>query len=304
MSILLRYLPQEKNARGICFALIALFLFSLMAAMAKYFSDRYSIFEIGFFRFLFALIPLLPLIVKEGGWEVFRTTRIKGHLWRSAVGLASLVFYFYSIKYLPLSDAVAISFTNPLFIALLSILMLKESVGIHRWAAIILGFIGVVLIARPHGLEVSAGVVFGLGSALFYALAMVSLRTLGSTEKVLTTTSYFTSLATIMLAIPTAFSWTPPSFIDFILFILCGVCAGIGQLLLTKAYQLAPPSIISPFNYSAIVWATLIGILFWGHIPDMQVLLGTAIVVASGLYIIHRERVKKKDPLPPEPGLR
>lgn len=302
MSFLSRFLPQDPIKRGIAYALCALFLFSLMAAMAKHFSNDYSIFEIGFFRFFFALIPLVPLISRDGGLEVFRTQRPLGHLWRAVVGLVSLILYFYSIKYLPLSDAVAISFTNPIFIALLSILILKEKVGIHRWGAIVAGFVGVIFIAKPDGLKISEGVIFGLGSAMFYALAMVSLRTLGKTEKVLTTTTYFTVLASLMLAVPTGMTWVAPkSFVDFILFIACGICAGIGQLLLTKAYQLTPPSIISPFNYSAILWATLIGILFWGHIPDTSVLIGTGIVIASGLYIIHRERVKKVEPLPPGP---
>jgi drug/metabolite transporter (DMT)-like permease len=296
----LNLLPKDPTRRGISYALIAMFLFSMMAALAKHFSATYSIYQIAFFRFFFALTPLIPLIAQNGGLEIFKTNRLKDHIWRSGVGLTSLIFYFLSIKHLPLSDAVSISFSNPLFIALLSIFLLKEKVGIHRWGAIILGFCGVVLIAKPQGDLIDIGVLYGVLSAMFYALAMISLRTLGSTEKIITTTTYFTLISTIMLSVPAAIEWTAPkSFFDFILFAASGVCAGIGQLFLTKAYQLASPTIISPFNYTAILWAVLIGFIVWEHVPSFYMWLGASIVIGSGLYIIHRERIKKKDPIPP-----
>lgn len=284
-----KYLPRENKQRGIVFALIAMFLFSFMAALSKYLAARYSVYEIAFFRFLFALVPILPLIVMQGGWQVFETKRFTGHLWRSFFGFGSLILYFYSIRSLPLADAVAVSFTNPLFITLLSILVLKEKVGVVTWVALALGFTGVLLIAEPKDLHLNIGVFFGLGSALFYAFAMTSLRALGATEKMVTTTSYFTLLATCYAAIPTYFTWVAPSFFDLMLFMSCGLVAGIGQLFLTRAYQLAPPSVVSPFNYTSILWAVILGFLVWGHIPEIHVWIGAMVVIASGFLIVCRE---------------
>ncbi len=289
MSFIQRHLPKDAKHRGILFALVAMMLFSGMAAIAKHFSQTYSPYQIAFFRFFFALFTLFPLIVRSGGWDIFKTKRFAGHVWRSIVGMSSLVCYFYSLHHLPLADAVAVSFTNPIFITLLSMIFLKEKVGRNRWIAIVLGFIGVVIIARPDGLTLNIGVFYGLASSLFYALAMISLRSLGGTEKVITTTTYFTILASCMLSVPAAVHWIAPSFIDLMMFILCGLLAGIGQLLLTSAYQNAPPSIISPFNYSSILWATMIGFIAWGHIPAPHVWIGTSIVIATGIYILRQQ---------------
>ncbi|MBY0428419.1 MAG: DMT family transporter [Alphaproteobacteria bacterium] len=301
MSFIERHFPKDAKHRGIIFALIAMMLFSCMAAIAKHFAGSYSAFQIAFFRFFFALFPLFPLIVSSGGLDVFKTQRFFGHVWRSVVGTASLICYFYSLQHLPLADAVAVSFTNPIFITLLSMVLLKEKVGINKWIAIALGFIGVLIIAKPDGLTLNIGVFYGLASSLFYALAMISLRTLGGTEKVLTTTTYFTVLASCMLAIPAALSWVAPSFIDLMIFILCGLLAGIGQLFLTSAYQNAPPSVISPFNYSSILWAVIIGFLAWGQIPQLHVWIGAAIVIATGIYILQQQNIKPNDAPPAEP---
>lgn len=301
MPFLERYLPKDSRHRGIVYALIAMMLFSCMAAIAKHFAGTYSAFQIAFFRFFFALFPLFPLIVSSGGWEVFKTKRFFGHVWRSIVGMLSLICYFYSLQNLPLADAVAVSFTNPIFITLLSTALLKEKVGRNRWIAIILGFIGVIIIAQPDGLTLNIGVIYGLASSMFYALAMISLRTLGSTEKVLTTTTYFTVLASIMLTLPAALSWVAPSFIDLMIFIICGLFAGIGQLFLTSAYQNAPPSVISPFNYSSILWAVIIGFIAWGQIPALHVWVGASIVIATGVYILQQQNIKRDDIPPAEP---
>ncbi len=301
MPFLERYLPKDSRHRGIVYALIAMMLFSCMAAIAKHFAGTYSAFQIAFFRFFFALFPLFPLIVSSGGWEVFKTKRFFGHVWRSIVGMLSLICYFYSLQNLPLADAVAVSFTNPIFITLLSTALLKEKVGRNRWIAIILGFIGVIIIAQPDGLTLNIGVIYGLASSMFYALAMISLRTLGSTEKVLTTTTYFTVLASIMLTLPAALSWVAPSFIDLMIFIICGLFAGIGQLFLTSAYQNAPPSVISPFNYSSILWAVIIGFIAWGQIPALHVWIGASIVIATGVYILQQQNIKRDDIPPAEP---
>lgn len=300
-----KFLPVDAKQRGIAYALMAMALFSCMAAIAKHFSGSYSAYQIAFFRFFFALFPLFPLITTQGGFDVFRTKRFFGHIWRSIIGMTSLILYFFSLQHLPLADAVAVSFTNPIFITLLAILLLKEKVGRDRWFAIALGFIGVIIIAKPEGLSLNIGVFYGLGSAVCYALAMITLRTLGSTEKVLTTTSYFTLMASIMLAVPAALTWKAPSFIDLMIFILCGLFAGIGQLFLTSAYQLTSPSVVSPFNYTSILWAVLIGFVFWGQVPELHVWLGATLVIATGIYIVRAKNgaestvAKESPPLNP-----
>lgn len=299
-------LPQNPKHRGIFCVIVAMFFLSVMAALGKHLAENYSVYEVVFFRCLFALLPLMPLIARRGGMKALYTKNFIGHFWRNFMGLASMLLYFFSLHLLPLADAVVIFFTNPLFITLFSMLLLKEQVGRRRWVAIVIGFIGVIIVAAPKGFIFNAGVVCGLLSAMVSGFAMISLRHLGKTESALSTTSWFTILSTVFSVIPAAFFWKAPGFADLLVFVLCGVIAGIGQLFLSKAYQLAAPSVISPFNYSSILWAVLFGLL-WGHFPEAHVLLGSAIVVASGIYIIHRERMRhgargvRPETLPPSP---
>jgi drug/metabolite transporter (DMT)-like permease len=292
-----RFWPQHNTPRGILCVIGAMFGFSVMAALAKHLGGHYSVFEICFFRYLFGFIPLLPILALRGGLKVFKTKHLVAHFWRTFVGVVALIIYFYSINMLPLAEAFVISFTNPIFITLLSVVLLKEKVGKDLWAAVIVGFIGVIIAVHPDGLSLQPGVFVAFAAIPFYSMAMISVRMLTQKDGAVTVLAYFTLFSSLMCAIPAALTWKSPDFGDFLVLALTGIVGGCSQTLLTKAYHYAPPQMISPFNYTSIVWGTLFGFLFWGETPDSIVWIGAAIVIASGIYIAQREKILRK-PLP------
>jgi drug/metabolite transporter (DMT)-like permease len=295
-------LPREERLRGILCIVTAMFLFSVMAALSKYLSARYSTFEIVFLRHFFGFIPLLPLLVHKGGVKVFKTKQLGAHAWRTAIGLCSLMLYFWSLAYLPLAEAFVISFSSPICITLMSVWLLKEHVSKGLWAAIFIGFSGVVIAIWPTSLTINPGIFIGLAAIPFYSYAMISMRKLAQKDSGITLLAYFTLFSTLFSAIPAAFAWSAPAMEDFLVMAACGIVGGCGQIFLIKAYQQAPPQVLSPFNYTSIIWGTLFGIFFWGDIPVLHMWVGAAIVIASGVYIARREKVLKA-PLanPPQP---
>jgi drug/metabolite transporter (DMT)-like permease len=267
------------------------FFFGIAAALIKLASPKFSVFEIAFCRNLFGLIPALWMSSRIGS-SGFRAVNLMAHFWRGLFGVASMLCIFYAYSLIPLPDATSISFSSPLFITTFSALFLHEQVGRHRWIAVLVGFLGVLIIMKPGSGVVTHGGVAALGSGLFYALAMISLRKLRHTENTEVTTLYFTLLATIVTGLFVPFNWKAPDLSGAIYLISIGLLSGVGQYLLTKAYGLAEASVISPFIYVSIIWATTFGILLWGDIPTTSMVIGTGIIILSGLYILHRERVR------------
>jgi drug/metabolite transporter (DMT)-like permease len=284
--------------RGAVFMVFSTIFFGIAAALIKLATPQFSVFEIAFCRNFFGLIPALWVSSRIGG-PGFRAVNLKAHFWRGLFGVASMLFIFYAYSLIPLPDATSISFTSPLFITTFSALILHETVGRHRWIAVLVGFLGVLIIMKPGSSVVTRGGFAALASGLFHALAMISLRKLRNTENAEVTTLYFTLLATIVTGLFVPFYWKLPDLHGAVFLILIGLLSGVGQFLLTKAYGLAEASAISPFIYISIVWATTFGILIWGDIPTTSMLLGTSIIILSGLYILHRERLRSSAAVPP-----
>ena len=213
-----------------------------------------------------------------------------------------LIFYAYAL--IPLPDATAISFAAPLFITALSVLLLNEKVGRHRWTAVLFGLVGVLIVLKPGSGMLTRGGIAALSSAFFYALAMISLRQLRDTENAEVTTLYFTFFATVITGLIAPFFWKTPDLQRGLMLTCVGLLSGVGQYFMTKAFGQAEVSAISPFIYASIIWATMFGILIWNHIPVWSTLLGTSIIILSGIYILHRERVRSvtRETVPvPEP---
>lgn len=288
-------LSVDNPKHGIIMMLLSVACFSVLNILVKHLGEHYSPFQVAFFRCLFALVPALMLIAATGGLPMMKTQKLGGHAYRAVVGTTSMLLIFFAFVKLPLATATAINFSGPLFVALFSVLILHEKVGTHRWAAMIVGFIGVLIMLQPgqHNFDLLGGAM-ALGSAIFYGLSMVSVRALGHTEKPATSVFYFSVFSTLLTMIPLPFVWQSPDLIDFSLFVVCGVVAGFGQLFMTRAYQCAPAATISPFGYSGILWATLFGFMFWGEVPGQPIFIGSAIVIAAGLYIVYRETIRKK----------
>ena len=265
-----------------------------MSALVKLAAEKGAhTFEIVFFRNFFAFFPIMAYILATRGVSVLRTSRPFGHVVRAAIGIGGMMCGFAALPLMPLSEFTAITFAAPLFITALSAPVLKEKVGPYQWAAVAVGFLGVLVMVRPDPVHlVSLGALLALGQALGTAGAMLAIRQLGATEPGPTIVFYFTLAAATVGGVLTPFVWTQPTTELLVLLVLTGLAGGIGQLLLTQAFKIAPAAVIAPFDYATLIWTGLIGYLVWMETPSATTILGGLIVAASGLYIFWRETRK------------
>jgi drug/metabolite transporter (DMT)-like permease len=283
--------PASSILLGIGYRVAAMACMSLLSALVKWTGSRgIPVFEIIFFRNFFAFVPLGLFIWRTTGFEVLRTRRPFGHLARSVVGLTGMVCGFSAVQHLPLTEATALQFTSPLFMTALSALLLSEKVGWRRWGAVFVGFIGVLIMARPLPGQMNVvGVTLGVLSALGAAGAMVAIRQISDTERGPTIVFYFTLGGVALGLAGSAFHWVTPDPLTLGLLILAGLIGGVGQLFLTEALRKAPVGVIAPFDYTQLIWATGLGLVIWGELPHPLTLVGAVVVAASGVYILHRE---------------
>lgn len=293
---------QRSIAIGIGFMVLAAAIFGLMDAVVKWLSPRYPTPQIMFFRSLFAFPPILFMIWRGGrGWADLHTRRIAGHGLRSVYGCLAMLCFFYAYRSMPLAEVTAIAFSAPIFIAVLSVWLLGERVGLHRWSAIVVGFIGMLVILRPgqgigQGAEqgfMQGGSLLVVLATLLYALAMIQIRKLSATETTNGTAFYFTAFCTLYTGLALPWFWVTPSLADLPLLIAVGLLGGMAQLCMTRAFARAPASVVAPFDYTHLLWSVLFGWYLFGDFPDAQTWIGAAIVVASGLYILYRETMRR-----------
>jgi len=284
-------LPAQRAALGIAYRVAAMACMAVMAALVKWTGGRgIPVFEIIFFRNAFAFVPLGLYIWRTTGFSVLKTQRPWGHLTRSTIGLSAMVCGFSALQHLPLTEATAFNFASPLFMTALSALLLGEVVGRHRWGAVLVGFIGVLIMVRPEPGHLNVvGVSLALGGAVSAAGAMVAIRQIAATEKGATIVFYFTLAGTVLGAVGSLFHWVTPDPLTLAMLILGGLLGGVGQLLLTEALRVAPVGVVAPFDYTQLIWATAIGFLVWGEVPHPATIVGALVVAASGVYILHRE---------------
>lgn len=268
---------------------ISTMLFSVLWCFVKALSERYPVAEVTFFRNFFGLVPVVLLVMANGGRRLLQLHRPAGHVWRSVIGVAGMALGFYSYHLMHLADAVAISFTAPLLVTALSVPLLGERVGIHRWSAVIVGFGGVLVIVQPGSGMFDLGALVAFGAAFAGALAMVTIRQLNRTDGPITIVFYFTLFSTLFTALPLPFVWVTPDLSDWGLLVLMGLSGGSGQYFMTRAFALAPAAVISPFNYVSLIWATVEAWFLWNEVPMLHVFIGAGIVITSGLYILYRE---------------
>lgn len=261
-------------------------VFSCQNVLVKWLAPDYSVVEIAFFRSAFSLIPAALLVAMDGGWASLRSGRPVDHVLRAVFGLSSTLMIYVAFGLMPLAEAVALSFTSPLFIAALSWPLLGERVGLHRWLAVLAGFGGVLLIIRPSGDLMGLGTPMALASALLFALAMITIRRLGQTETPAAVAFHFALLSTLMTAPLIPFFWQTPGPRDLAIFAMLGIAGGIGQYLMAEAYRRAAAAVVGPFSYSALIWACLFGMVLWDERPGMPLLLGSLVLAASGIYML------------------
>lgn len=283
--------------KGIALQMGATFLFTIMSALVRIVSERVPTGEVVFSRAFFALFPLMALLAfRREISAAVRTANPLGHIIRGTIGVCAMTLGFSALARIPLADATAIGFTAPLITVVFAAVILRETVRLYRWTAVFIGLGGVVVMLWPHfegGFETrerALGATFALLAAVCTASAMVQIRRLTATETTPAIVFYFQALASIAGLATAAWGWTLPSPGDAVLLLIIGILGGIGQILLTESYRYAPASLVAPFAYSAMLWAVLLGFFLFGEVPPLLVLVGAAIVIAAGLYVIWRER--------------
>lgn len=245
-----------------------------------------------FFRCSVALVPVLVIIALRGGFGVLRTSQKKLHLARSVMGIAAMGFAFYAFSLMPLAEAVSILHTAPLFMTALSVILLREAVGIRRWSAVILGFAGMLLVVRPGSGMLESGSLYMLIAAFLIGCTTIIIRLLGKLDDPVCITFYFTVTGVLASMIGILFQgWQSPPPTDLVLLIMVGLLGGMAQYLMTLSYQHLAVGTLAPLKYLTIVFGGVIAFLVWGEVPDLQSVAGIGIIVLSGLYTLHRELV-------------
>ena len=292
--------------RAAVYKLAAIGLFSSMGALIKALGPEFPTGQVVFARGLFAFISVFFMVRAAGGLSCLKTRHPLGHVMRSLSGLAAMTLGFAALTMIPLVDAIAIGFAAPLFTTLLAAWFLGEVVRIYRWSAVVVGFIGVLIILQPSGLRLldpvalaeaderyAMGAAIALLGAFFVAMAMVAIRRMTGTESNAAIVFYFTLTTVVASGLTLPFAWRQPEGMDWAILVGIGLIGGVGQICLTLSYRYAQASMLAPFDYTAILVALVLGYVFFDEVPAPMVLVGAAVVIIAGLFIIWRERVRQ-----------
>ena len=241
-------------------------------------------------RALFGGLMTLPFALQADGIRAFRPAQPLRQLARAVLLFGATFLFFQSLKYLPIADALAIFFVNPLVIVILSALALREKVGPRRWAAVAVGFIGTLIIIRPGIVEVNPGTLYALGAGVALGSYFVMTRAMAGVANAMVLTFQTSAIGAALLTLALPLLWVPPSAEQWGMLAALGVIATLGHVLITRAYEHAEASLLAPLAFTEIVMATLLGYAFFGDLPDRWTVLGVAILIASAIYISVRER--------------
>jgi drug/metabolite transporter (DMT)-like permease len=273
--------------------------FSIMDICVKWL-DYYPVGQVLFLRFFIGFIPIFFIIPKKKIFNFYKTSRPGLHAFRAISGAVAIIALFYGLRELPLADVVSLTFGGPIFVTIGSIFFLSEKVGIKRWSAVFLGFIGMLLIVQPAFIDLNYYYISPIIFCIFFACVAISVRSLSKTEANYTIAFFFTFLCTIIGLCTALFGdWIMPTKIDFLIFIVMGLCGSIGNLLLTQSYRLSEASLVTPIKYLSLVFAILFGFFIWSEVPKVLTLVGATLVILSSLIIFVRESQLKKQIITP-----
>lgn len=304
---------RRDSARGIAFLVAGIAVFSLQDLILKLISGEYPLHQAMVLRSLTAIPFLLLLVRADGGLATLFTPGLRRMIGRGVIMFLAYTCYYLALAALPMATTVALYFSAPLFITLLSVLILSERVGPRRWVALVAGFAGVVIMVRPGTVSFDWATLLPVISGFAYALSMISARRMGGAETAAALAFWgnavFLAAAIAMSLVlgPGHFAdeghpalafllrgWTTPSLFDATLMVACGPVAALGLTLLTQAYRIAEASVVTPFEYTGLIWSVIYGWVFWQQWPDATAWAGIAIIIGAGLYVLWREG--KADP--------
>ncbi len=288
--------PEETavRVRGIALIMAAVFCFALLDTAAKYAAAVVPSLEVAWFRYFVNLMVAIPVLQPWRHWSDYATRRPWLQAWRGLFLLGATVFNFFAVRSLPLAVTGSIMFAGPLLATALAGPVLGEWPGPRRWAAVVVGFIGVVVVIRPDPASFNPAALFSVASALSYAGYSLSTRVLSATDSPAGMLIYAAALATVVLtpALP-PIAVVPPTWQIVAALVGTGVAGAVGHWFLIVAHRDAPPTVLAPFNYTQLIWMVLLGYLVFGDLPGPSTLVGAVLIVASGLYSLYRERVRR-----------
>ena len=296
--LLSRFNSLSPVARACLLMVLGTVMFAAMHTAIRYTTQHLPAVEVAFFRNVFGLVVILPLLVRHGP-RLFYTERLGLHVLRAVLNVFSMWAFFIGLSLTPLARATALSFTAPLFTALLSALFLGEVFRWRRWTAILCGFLGALVILRPGFQALDAGALLVIGSSLLWSLAIIDIKILGRTESSITITAYVTVLMIPMTLAPAVVVWQTPPLDMWVWLIFIGVIGTLGQIVVTDAFKLADMTVLMPLDFLKLVWATAFGIVLFAEVPDFLTWVGAAIVFGSSFYIAWREsKLRRAKALP------
>ena len=278
----------NRNQLGLLYMFMSVCAFSIMDLLVKW-SQDYPTGEVLFFRGFFGLLLTYFLIPKDKLKSFYKTDRKLEHFFRCFAGIIALIAIVVALRELPLAVVVSLSYAAPLFITVLSIFLLGEKVGIFRWIAVLIGFIGVLVISEPGFNEVNYLYILPIIFCIGMAFVTITIRKLSTSEPVWLISIFFTLTITFVSLFTIPFGWVLPDIKDFILLALIGVTGGGANLLLTQSYKLSEVSLVAPLKYLSLIFAILFGYLIWDEIPSYKNLVGAALVITASLIILRRE---------------
>ena len=284
------YAPRRiDNARGILLMSLGFFLFSVVDAGAKVLTENLHAVQIVWVRQL-GLLAIVAVLLLRHGPGILRSRAPVRQVARGVVAAGSALLFVIAVGYVPLADAVAVSFVAPLIVTALGGVMLGERVGPRRWAAVLIGLAATLLILRPGAGVVHPAAALVVIAATFFAIRQIISRTVSGVDPLETTVAYTALTASALLSLPLVFVWEWPTGREIAVLTLVAALAGLAEYLVIRALDIAEAVVLAPLHYSLIVWGTLWGFLVFGDLPDGWTFVGAAVIVASGLYTLHRER--------------
>jgi len=286
---------------GPYYFLISVIFFSVMEILVKFLSSSYPIGELVFFRGFFGLLPIIFIMPKKKFFQNFKTKKIKLHIFRTITGCFALISIFFSLKYLPLADAISITFAAPIFATIFSIFFLKEIVGKKRWFAVLIGFLGILIILKPGTSLFSIYSIFPILFCVGFAASASLIRILSKTDKNYLISFYYTAGLTLVSLFLDPLSWKIPLFKDCLLLISIGIIGTLGNIIITEAYRKSEISLITPIKYLNLIFAIVFGYYLFNEVPEVSTLIGSVFIIVSTVIIFIRERkLNKKNIIPKE----
>ena len=264
-------------------------MLSINDAAAKWMLVRYDPLQIAFMRSSIALPIVTAVLLRIDGKRGFHSWRPGVHAVRALIVVLATMAFFTALRSLSLAEATSLLFTAPIIVAAIAVPLLKEDVSVRRWVSVLLGFVGVLIVIRPGVSVFVPGSAYALLAAFLYALIMISARWIDHRDSLWTMTFWMTSFSVLFGAVSLTWAWPTPTPGDAAVFLTMAVAGTGGAAFISQAFRLAPASLVAPLDYSALLWATLIGWLVWGTVPAWPVYAGAAIIVASGILLLGRE---------------